>query len=96
MVAKILRIRFDKIDGFIKSYDETRYLVLFGPKRYDEIYDQIKYIITEKVVLHTLYLIIMQKTKLIHLILFNSLTFYVIIPIKFLIKINITATIKYS
>ena len=79
MVAKILRIRFDKIDGFIKSYDETRYLVLFGPKRYDEIYDQIKYIITEKVVLHTLYLIIMQKTKLIHLILFNSLTFYVII-----------------
>ena len=39
MVAKILRIRFDKIDGFIKSYDETRYLVLFGPKRCDEIYD---------------------------------------------------------
>ena len=39
MVAKILRLRFDKIDGFIKSYDETRYLALFGPKRYDEIYD---------------------------------------------------------
>ena len=90
MVAKILRIRFDK------SYGETRYLVLFAPKRYDEIYDWINYIITEKVVLYTLYLIIRQKTKLIHLILFNSLTFYVTIPIKLLIKINITATIKYS
>ena len=34
MSAKPLRIRFDKIDGFIKVYDVTRYLVLFGPKRY--------------------------------------------------------------
>ena len=36
--AKPLRIKFDKIDGFIKIYDETRYLVLFGPERYDAIY----------------------------------------------------------
>ena len=28
--AKPFRIRFDKIDGFIRVYDETRYLVLFG------------------------------------------------------------------
>ena len=27
---KRLRIRFDKIDGFIRVYDGTRYLVLFG------------------------------------------------------------------
>ena len=39
MGAKPLRIRFDKIDGFIKIYDGTRYLVLFGPDRYDEIFD---------------------------------------------------------
>ena len=45
--AKPLRIRFDKIDGFIKIYDGTRYLVLFGPERYD-IYDRIRYLIREK------------------------------------------------
>ena len=32
-----LRIRFDKIDGFIRFYDGTRYLVLFGDKKYDFI-----------------------------------------------------------
>ena len=39
MGAKPLRIRFDKIDGFINIYDGTRYLVLFGPERYNAIYD---------------------------------------------------------
>ena len=39
MDAKPLRIRFDKIDGGIKTLDGTRYLVLFGPERYDVIYD---------------------------------------------------------
>ena len=29
VVAKTLCIRFDKIDGFIRVYDRTRYLVLF-------------------------------------------------------------------
>ena len=32
-----LRIRFDKIDGFIRVYDETRYLVLFGTELTTEI-----------------------------------------------------------
>ena len=32
MNEKLLRIRFNKVNGFIKIYDETRYLVLFGPK----------------------------------------------------------------
>ena len=30
--ARHLRIRFDKIIGFIKVYEGNRYLVLFGPK----------------------------------------------------------------
>ena len=46
--AKSLSIRFDKIDGMIKSYDGTRYLVLFIPERYHAIPDWIKYIISEK------------------------------------------------
>ena len=30
--AKPTRIRLDKVDGFVKVYDGTRYLVLFGPE----------------------------------------------------------------
>ena len=48
MGAKPLRIRFDKIDEFIKIYDGTRYLVLFSPERYDRIYDRIRYLLSEK------------------------------------------------
>ena len=28
---------FDKIDGFIRIYDRTRYLALFGSEKYDTI-----------------------------------------------------------
>ena len=35
--AKPLRIRFSKVDRFIRVYDGTRYLVLFGGERYDSI-----------------------------------------------------------
>ena len=40
---KSQHIRFVKIDGFIRRYDGTRYLVLFGPKKYDEIYDRFRH-----------------------------------------------------
>ena len=40
--ANPLRIRFDKIDGFVRAYDETRYLVLFGGEKYDFIYNRIR------------------------------------------------------
>ena len=32
-----LNVRFDKIDGFIRIYNGTGYLVLLGPKKYDSI-----------------------------------------------------------
>ena len=32
--ARPVRIRFHKIDGFIRIYDGTRYLVLFGSEKY--------------------------------------------------------------
>ena len=48
MGAKPLRIRFDEIDGFIKIYDEIRYLVLFGPGWYDTICNRIRYPTSEK------------------------------------------------
>ena len=44
--SKPLRIRFDKIDEFIKIYDGTRYLVLAGSKKYDAIYNRIRYVLS--------------------------------------------------
>ena len=37
--------RFGKIDGFIRIYDGSRYLVLFGPEQYDAIYNRIRYLV---------------------------------------------------
>ena len=38
--SKPLRIRFEKIDGFIRAYDGTRYLVLFGSENMTWFYLQ--------------------------------------------------------
>ena len=46
--VKPLRIRFDRVDGFIRIDDVTRYLVLFGPEKYDANYDRIRYLISQK------------------------------------------------
>ena len=45
---KPLRIRFDKIDGFIRVYDGTRYLVLFGSEKYNFICNIIRYLVGVK------------------------------------------------
>ena len=41
-----MRIRIDKIDGFIRVYDEARCLVLLRPEKYDAIYNRIRYLIS--------------------------------------------------
>ena len=46
--SKPLRIKFNKIDGFIRIYDGTRYLVLFGSEKYDSIYNKIISVICYK------------------------------------------------
>ena len=43
-----MRIRFDKIERFIRIYDGTRYLILFGAEKYDFIYNKIRYLIEVK------------------------------------------------
>ena len=43
-----MRVRFDKIDGFIRIYDATRYLTLFGSEKFDAIYNRIRYLISLK------------------------------------------------
>ena len=45
---KPLRIRFYKIDEFIRTYDGTRYLTLFDSEKYDAIYNRIRYLISLK------------------------------------------------
>ena len=48
MHAKPLRLRFNKIDGFVKIHEKIRYLVLFDYSYCDEICDKIKYLISGK------------------------------------------------
>ena len=46
--TKPLRIRFNRIDGFIRVYDGTRYLTLFGSGKYEAFYDRMRYLIRIK------------------------------------------------
>ena len=46
--AKSLRIRSDKIDGFIKIHDKIRYLILFDYNNCGKICDRIQYLISGK------------------------------------------------
>ena len=48
MGAKALHISFNKIDGFTEICDGIRYLEIFGYGLYDEIYNRIRYLISEK------------------------------------------------
>ena len=62
--SKPLRIRPDKIDGFIRIYDRTRYLTLFSSENYGAIYNRIRYLISLKSGM-TFFLTISRKSKLI-------------------------------
>ena len=42
--AKPWRIRFNKVDGFIRVHDGTRYSVIFGPEKHDAIYKRTGYL----------------------------------------------------
>ena len=45
---KPLRVSFDKVKGFIRVYDGTRYLALFGHQKYNAILNRIRYLIGVK------------------------------------------------
>ena len=45
---KPLHMRFDNIDRFIRVYNGTRYFILFDPKKYDAIYNRIRYFASQK------------------------------------------------
>ena len=71
MGPKPLRIRFDKIGGYIRVCGgEFRYLVLFDCGLFDKTYYKVKYLINEKVVLQIVSIITLEKSELIHIILY--------------------------
>ena len=41
-------MRFDRTERLIRIYEGTRYLTLFGSKKYDAIYNRIRYLISLK------------------------------------------------
>ena len=43
-----MRIKFDKIDKFLRVFDKTVYLVLFGSEKCNSIENKIKYLISVK------------------------------------------------
>ena len=70
---KPLRIRFDKIDGFIMVLDgKIKHLVLFYYGLFDKICDRIKYPISEKSgIMDSIILpLILERSELIHIILY--------------------------
>ena len=46
--AKALCIRLHKVEGFARVYDDTRCWLLLGTKKYDTIYDRIRYLLSQK------------------------------------------------
>ena len=62
---KPLRIRFDKIDGFIRIHDRIRYLTLFGSEKYDAIYDRIRYLISLRSGISYIFSLFLKKQSLI-------------------------------
>ena len=81
--AKPLRI------GFIRVYDGTRYLILFGSEEYNVIYHRIRYLIIQK---SGITFVIFYNYGRIKIDSFNS--FPLEKPLsQFLIKIKITTTI---
>ena len=40
--------RFNKTDRFIKVFNGTRYIALFGSETYDFIYNRIRYLVSVK------------------------------------------------
>ena len=52
------------VAGFVRVYDGTRYVVLFGLEKYDTY---IRIMSLKRVLLHIIVLIIMQESKLIYM-----------------------------
>ena len=69
-------IRFYKIDRFIKSLDgKIKHLVLFDYGLLDNICNKIKCHISRNVVLQIVLIIILERSKLLHIIIYLLQTY---------------------
>ena len=68
IVGKPMRIRLDKVDGFIRVCDGTRSLKLFKLGKYREIFNKIRYLMGVKSSVTYVISINMEKSKMIHTI----------------------------
>ena len=85
MGAKPLCVRFDKIDGLTRVYNETKYLVLFQAEKYDSIDNKIRYLMEVRSGIRCVFSHNYTKIKADSydsLPLENTLTFHVLILIK--------------
>ena len=60
-----LQIIFFKTDGFIRIYDGTRCLTLFGSEKFDAVYDRITYFMSQKCGITYIFSTFLQKSKLV-------------------------------
>ena len=47
---------FDKVDEFIRDYNGTKHLILFGSEKNNVIFNRTKYLISLKIIFHMLFL----------------------------------------
>ena len=60
------------MDGFIWVYGgEFRYFVLIDRGLFGKIFDKIKYLICKKVGLHIVLIIILKRSELLHIVLYQ-------------------------
>ena len=98
--AESFRIRFDNVKVYIRVYNGTRYLILYGPGKNDAIYDKNKYLISQKKGVQCAFYFNCARIKI---ALCDSLPIERILTLfnvmnslsQFLIKIKITTTIIY-
>ena len=45
---RLVGVMFNKVNGFIRDHNGTKYLMLCGPEKYDVIFDRIRYLIKLK------------------------------------------------
>ena len=77
---KPLRIRFNEIGRFIVFLDgKTKHLILFDYWLFNKICNKIKYLISKKVVLQIVLIIILERSELIHVILYWLKTYWLFI-----------------
>ena len=67
---KHLRVIFDKKDRFARIYDETKYLVLLGPEKYDAIFKRTRYLLSIKSGITDVFSQYYVKSRLIPMILY--------------------------